>query len=72
MSFVSRALPWAKFLAAIWPDLREFSKVLFSHTKGDPEAARALLKKMPDAWEGYAAEVARVNKELADLKAQGR
>jgi hypothetical protein len=63
---------YALFALKIGPDLAALGKSLFRLFDGDVNAARAALKKIPDHWQGVAEERTRRDKELEELKAQGK
>lgn len=63
---------YAKFAAAITPDLVRLGRALFDQFDGDIGASRAALRTIPDHWQGVEEGRARRDRELAELKAQGK
>jgi hypothetical protein len=69
-----KPLQWTVFAAKILasPELSAFIKFLFARHRGDPIAAREEISSIPDHWADYADERAKIDAELATLKAQGK
>lgn len=62
----------ARFIAQLMGALLELAAELFRRHKGDVAAAKAELQRIPDYWAGTAEKRAKIDKELAELKAQGK
>jgi hypothetical protein len=62
----------ARFIAQIMGALLELATELYRRHKGDVAAAKAEIRRIPDYWTGTAEKRAKIDKELADLKAQGK
>jgi len=59
---------WAKFIYQLTPALIELGRLLFARCKGDIEAAKTELKKIPDYWSNINAQESEIDRQLKLLK----
>ena len=63
-------LNWAKFLAAVMPDLVAIARELFLRHRGNVEAAQAELQTITDYGAMRREKQAALDREIADWRAQ--
>lgn len=59
---------WAKFIYQLTPALIELGRLLFERHKGDIDAAKGELKKIPDYWSDVSAKESEIDRQLRLLK----
>lgn len=72
MKNVKTLLTEAQFIAQILSTLLEFGKTLFKRHKGDPEAAKADIRRIPDYWADYDELKANIDAEMEKLSRAGK
>ena len=66
------SLEWAAFIARLAPELTSLAKILFMRHRGDYIAAKNEISVIKDHWSTLADDRAKIDSELAALKAQGK
>ncbi len=72
MSKLAQALPYLQFASQMAGPVKEFVKALFRRSGGDPERAKVLLRPIIDQWADWDEQKARVQRELEDLRKEGK
>lgn len=65
-------MSWTVFYARLIPDVTALIRFLFARHRGDYAAAKEEVRLIKDYWASMADDRARIDTELARLKAEGK